>query len=62
MPEVIVYAAAGRTTEQKRKLLKSVSQAVSESFDIEIEHVVVQIVESALDCKAVGGIPFCDEE
>jgi len=58
MPEVIVYAAAGRSSEQKKKLLKAITQAVSDSFEVGQEEVVVQIVESALDCKSKGGIPF----
>lgn len=58
MPEVIVYAVKGRTSEQKKKLLRGITRAVSESFEIDPAHVVVQIVESEPDSKAKGGIPF----
>ena len=58
MPEVIVYAVAGRSTEQKKKLLKAITHAVSDSFEIGQEHVTVQIVESPSDSKSKGGVPF----
>lgn len=58
MPEVIVYATAGRSEQQKKKLLRSVTEAVASSFEIAREHVVVQIVEAQPGDKAKGGIPF----
>ncbi|WP_349292545.1 tautomerase family protein [Pseudomonas entomophila] len=58
MPEVIVYATAGRSDLQKKKLLRSVTEAVANSFEIAREHVVVQIVEAPPGDKAKGGIPF----
>jgi 4-oxalocrotonate tautomerase len=58
MPEIIVYAVKGRSSEQKKKLMREITRAVSESFEIGAEHVVVQIVESDPDSKAKGGIPF----
>lgn len=58
MPEVIIYAVEGRSPEQKKKLLKAITHAVVESFEIAPEHVVVQIVESAPGNKSKGGIPF----
>ncbi|MGY4523955.1 tautomerase family protein [Pseudomonas sp. UBA4617] len=58
MPEVIVYATAGRSEQQKKHLLRSVTEAVASSFEIAREHVVVQIVEAPPGDKAKGGIPF----
>ncbi|WP_345791122.1 tautomerase family protein [Pseudomonas entomophila] len=58
MPEVIVYATAGRSDQQKKKLLRSVTEAVANSFEVAREHVVVQIVEAPPGDKAKGGIPF----
>jgi 4-oxalocrotonate tautomerase len=58
VPEVIVYAVKGRTSEQKKKLLRGITRAFSESFEIDPADVVVQIVESEPDSKAKGGIPF----
>lgn len=58
MPEVVVYAAEGRSVEQKKKLLKAITTAVSESFEIDKNAVVVSIVETPLHMKSKGGIPF----
>jgi len=60
MPEVIVYAAVGRTSEQKKALMKGITQAVVDSFQVKPESVAVQIVESPLDSKSKGGIPFSE--
>lgn len=34
MPQVIVYAAAGKTVEQQHLLLKRITEAVVESYEI----------------------------
>jgi 4-oxalocrotonate tautomerase len=60
MPEIIVFAAAGRTTDQKRGLVKDLTQAVVTHFGVAAENVTVQIVESALESKAKGGVLFSD--
>jgi 4-oxalocrotonate tautomerase len=60
MPEVIVYAAVGRTSEQKKALMKGITQAMVDSFQVKPESVTVQIVESPLDAKSKGGIPFSE--
>lgn len=60
MPEVIVYAAVGRTSEQKKALMKGITQAMVDSFGVKPEAVTVQIVESPLDAKSKGGIPFSE--
>ena len=58
MPEVIVYAIAGRTAEQKKALMKDITDAVVKNLGVKIDAVTVQIVEAAKDSKAKGGIPF----
>ena len=58
MPEVVVFAVAGRTAEQKKNLMKDISDAVVKNFNVPAERVVVQIVESAKSSKMRGGIPF----
>lgn len=58
MPEVVVYAAEGRTAEQKKKLLKKLTEAVVESLDVGAEHVIVSIVETKKSNKSRGGVPF----
>ncbi|CAG8866122.1 hypothetical protein PS726_04615 [Pseudomonas fluorescens] len=60
MPQVIVYAAVGKTEEQHHLLLKKVTEAVVESYEISAEIVTVQIVEAPIHLKAKGGIRFCD--
>jgi len=60
MPEIIVYAIAGRTAEQKRGLMKDITEAVVKNFGTAPEQVTVQIVESPKDSKAKGGIPFSE--
>ena len=60
MPEIMVYCAEGRTPEQKKKLMKGLTDAVVESFGVNAEVVTVQIIESPKTDKAKGGIPFTE--
>ena len=60
MPEVYVYAVEGRTAEQKRGLMKDITDAVMRNFGTDPEKVTVQIVESPKDSKSKGGIPFSE--
>ncbi len=60
MPEVYVYAVAGRTAEQKKGLMKDITDAVVKNFGTTPDAVTVQIVESAKDSKAKGGVPFTE--
>ena len=60
MPEVVVYAVAGRTPEQKRGLMKDITDAVVKNLGVNPELVVVSIVETAKTDKARGGIPFSE--
>lgn len=60
MPEIIVYAVEGRSAEQKRSLMKDITDAVVRNFNAQAEAVVVQIVKSAKYSKAKGGIPFTE--
>jgi 4-oxalocrotonate tautomerase len=61
MPEIIVYAVEGRSTETKKALMKEITEAVVRNFGVPAERVVVQIVESRRDSKARGGIPFSEQ-
>jgi 4-oxalocrotonate tautomerase len=61
MPEIIVYAVEGRSTEIKKALMKEITEAVVRNFGVPAERVVVQIVESRRDSKARGGIPFSEQ-
>ena len=60
MPEVIVYTAAGHSVEEKRGLMKDITDAVVRHFTVPAESVTVQLVESPRTDKAKGGIPFSE--
>ena len=60
MPEVHVFAAEGRTPEQKKALMKDITDAVVRNFGSPAEAVTVQIIECKKSDKAKGGIPFSE--
>ena len=60
MPEIQVFCAEGRTPEQKKKLMKGLTDAMVESFGVSADLVTVQIIESPKTDKAKGGIPFTE--
>lgn len=60
MPEVIVYAAEGRSIEQKRGLCKDITDAVVKNFGAQAEAVVISIVETPKFNKAKGGVLFSE--
>ena len=62
MPEVIVYAVEGRSPDQKRALMKDITDAVVKNFAASPEAVTVQIVESPKINKAKAGVPFSERK
>ena len=60
MPEIYIYAVEGRTSEQKRGLMKDITDAVVKNFGAAAENVTVQIIEAPKDSKSKGGIPFSE--
>ena len=60
MPEVHVYLAEGRTVEQKKKLMKAISDAVVSTIGTDINRVTVQIIEAPKTDKMKGGVTFAD--
>jgi len=58
MPEVLVYAAAGRSDEQKRALCKDITAAVVKNFKVDVDAVVVSIMETPRALKMKGGVMF----
>jgi 4-oxalocrotonate tautomerase len=58
MPEILVHLAAGRTPEQKKGLMKDITEAVVNNLGVPADRVVVQILESPKDSKSRGGVPF----
>jgi len=60
MPEVYVHAVKGRTLEQKRALIKDITDAVVRNFAAPIDAVTVTIVEADPTTKAKGGVLFSE--
>ena len=60
MPEVIVHALSGRSPEQKRRLMKAITEAVAEHFEVPVAGIIVQIVEADHDSKSKGGVPYSE--
>jgi len=58
MPEICVYAVAGRSPEQKAGLCRDITDAVVRNFGVAPDVVVVQIVEVAAESKSRGGVMF----
>ena len=62
MPEIVVFAATGRTAEQKRGLCRDITDAMVRNFSVPADSVTVQIVESPLDSKSKGGVMFSERQ
>ena len=60
MPEVYVHAIAGRSVEQKRALVKDITEAVVKHFKVGADAVMVEIVEASKENKAKGGVLFSE--
>jgi 4-oxalocrotonate tautomerase len=60
MPEVVVYALGGRTLDQKRALMKDITDAVVKNYKVEPSAVVVTVVESEKEDKMKGGVLFSE--
>jgi len=60
MPEIYVHAVEGRSIEQKRALVKDITAAVVNHFNVAAERVMVEIVETPRHNKAKGGVLFSD--
>lgn len=58
MPEIMVYVAEGRSPEQKKRLMKSLTEAAIKDLGVRAASVVVQIIESPRAGKSKGGMPF----
>ena len=60
MPSVTVKAVAGKTIEQKRGLVKDITEAVVKNFGAKPESVTVDIVEISKENLGLGGKLFID--
>ena len=59
MPEVVIYILEGRTLEQKRGLVKDITDAVVKNAGT-AEQVTVSLVETPRTSKAKGGVLFSE--
>jgi len=60
MPEVYIYALEGKTLDQKRKLVKEVTETVARNLEVAEDTVLIQLMESSREAKAKGGVLFSD--
>jgi len=61
MPEIHVYAAEGRTLDQKSQLVKEITDSVVRIFSVPADYVVVQIIEAPKTQKSRGGVLFSEQ-
>jgi 4-oxalocrotonate tautomerase len=62
MPFVSIKIAKGRTMDQKRDLVQSVTTAIARSIEVDPQKVWVQIDEFELDNFAIDGCLIIDKE
>jgi 4-oxalocrotonate tautomerase len=60
MPEVYIHIVEGRTIDQKRQVVKDVTDAVARGFDVAPDTILIEIVEASKNDKAKGGVLFSD--
>ncbi len=60
MPKITIDIGAGRTLEQKRKLVEGITNVVSEVAAVPKDAVHIVIHENTYENIALGGILFCD--
>ncbi len=61
MPLVTIKAIEGRTVEQKRGLVKDITEAVVKNFKVAPEKVMIDIVDYNREDLAQGGKLFIDD-
>ena len=60
MPEVTVKLVEGRTIEQKRGLVKDITEALVKNIGAKAENVTIDIIEYSRENKAKAGKLFLD--
>jgi 4-oxalocrotonate tautomerase len=60
MPEVVVYALGGRSQDQKKGLMKDITEAVVKNYSVPADAVVVTLVETEKQSKMKGGVLFSE--
>ncbi len=61
MPRITIKAVEGRTVDQKRGLIKDITEAVVKNFSVSPESVAIDIIEYTKENMAGGGKLFCDK-
>ena len=60
MPEVVVYILEGRSLDQKRGLVKDITEAVVKNAGTTAEQVTISLVETQKVNKGKGGVLFSE--
>lgn len=61
MPHVQITMLAGRTLEQKRRVVKRVTDLLSQELEVKPEAVVITLIEVPRENYARGGVLKSDE-
>lgn len=60
MPHIQITMLEGRTTEQKRRLVKRITEVVNEELGAPSDAISVAMVEVPRDCFARAGVLIAD--
>ena len=60
MPLVTVKVLEGKTIEQKRALVKDITEVVVKDFEVPASAVTIDIVDLSKENLAIGGTLFAD--
>jgi len=60
MPEIVIYSAGSRAADQKKALVKDITDAVVKNYKVPAEAVVITLVETPRTDKAKGGVLFSE--
>ena len=60
MPEIFVYMFEGRTLDQKRSLVRELTDGAVKSLGVTAQSVTVQLIESPKAMRSRGGVLFSD--
>ena len=62
MPVVVVRMREGRTTDQKRALVKRITEALAETCNAPTERIIVYIEDIKPENASVGGVLLVDNK
>ncbi len=61
MPYVTIKIIEGRTREQKRNMVRDVTEAISRNIGCQPQAVNIDIIEYKQENLSIGGKLFCDK-